>query len=195
MTTRDKILNETLTLFSENGFDGTSVEQIAEKVGIKAPSLYNHFKGKEDILNALIDMAEARYEEFFGSDKHIGKPPESKEEFIQTAMQKISFTMRDPMIRKMRKFLVREQFRSERFAEITTRHQVGGVQKMYAKIIEDMMNEGLFKQDDPSLLAMELTSPVVVMIAKADRQPQYRQKVMQDIEKHLRHFFAVYMMG
>jgi hypothetical protein len=61
--------------------------------------------------------------------------------------------------------------------------------------IEDMMNEGLFKQDDPSLLAMELTSPVVVMIAKADRQPQYRQKVMQDIEKHLRHFCAVYMMG
>ena len=70
MTTRDKILNETLTLFSENGFNGTSVEQIAEKVGIKAPSLYNHFKGKEDILNALIDTAEARYEESFGSEKH-----------------------------------------------------------------------------------------------------------------------------
>ena len=46
MTTRDKILNETLTLFSENGFDGTSVEQIAEKVGIKAPSLYNHFRAR-----------------------------------------------------------------------------------------------------------------------------------------------------
>ena len=38
MTTRDKILNEALTLFAENGYDGTSVEEIAEKVGIKAPS-------------------------------------------------------------------------------------------------------------------------------------------------------------
>lgn len=195
MTTRDKILNETLTLFSENGFDGTSVEQIAEKVGIKAPSLYNHFKGKEDILNALIDTAEARYEESFGSEKHFGKLPHSRDEFIAIALKKVEFTVFDPIIGKIRKFLVREQFRSERFAEITTRHQVGGVQKMYAKIIEDMMNEGLFKQDDPSLLAMELTSPVVVMIAKADRQPQYRQKIMQDIEKHLRHFCAVYMMG
>ena len=46
MTTRDKILDEALTLFAENGYDGTSVEEIAEKVGIKAPSLYNHFKGK-----------------------------------------------------------------------------------------------------------------------------------------------------
>ena len=157
MTTRDRILNDALTLFADNGYDGTSVEEIAEKVGIKAPSLYNHFKGKEDILNALIDMAEARYEEFFGSDKHFGKLPESKEEFIQTSIQKISFTMNDPMIRKMRKFLVREQFRNERFAEITN-----GIQGMYTKIIEGMMNEGLFKKDDPELLATEVTAPVAL---------------------------------
>ena len=104
-------------------------------------------------MNALIDMAEARYEEFFGSDRHIGKLPESKEDFIQTAIQKVSFTMRDPMIRKMRKFLVREQFRNERFAEITTKHQLGGIQGMYTKIIEGMMRNGLFKEDDPELLA------------------------------------------
>jgi AcrR family transcriptional regulator len=43
------------------------MEQIANIVGIKAPSLYKHYKGKEDILNALIDSAEVRYEEMFGS--------------------------------------------------------------------------------------------------------------------------------
>ncbi|MCR4851355.1 MAG: hypothetical protein K5870_08870, partial [Lachnospiraceae bacterium] len=50
---------------------------------IKAPSLYKHYKGKEDILNALIDSAEARYEELFGSENHIGKIPENREEFIE----------------------------------------------------------------------------------------------------------------
>ena len=193
MTTRDKILDEALTLFAENGYDGTSVEEIAEKVGLKAPSLYNHFKGKEDILNALSELAEARYEEFFGSDKHIGKLPESKEEFIQTAMQKISFTMRDPMIRKMRKFLVREQFRNERFAAITTKHQLSGIQGMYTKIIEGMMHKGLFKEDDPELLETEVTAPVALWIAKADRQPQCEQESMESIEKHIRHFCDVYM--
>ena len=63
MSTKEKILDAALTLFAENGYDGTSVEQIANIVGIKAPSLYKHYKGKEDILNALIDSAEARYEE------------------------------------------------------------------------------------------------------------------------------------
>ena len=71
MSTKEKILDAALTLFAENGYDGTSVEQIATVVGIKAPSLYKHYKGKEDILNALIDSAEARYEEMFGSEKNI----------------------------------------------------------------------------------------------------------------------------
>ena len=169
MTTRDKILNEALTLFAENGYDGTSVEEIA------------------------IDNAEARYEEFFGSDRHIGKLPESKDEFIQTAIQKVSFTMSDPMIRKMRKFLVREQFRNERFAEITTKHQLGGIQGMYTKIIKGMMSNGLFKEDDPELLATEVTAPVALWIAKADRQPQCEQESMESVEKHVRHFCDVYM--
>lgn len=193
MTTKDRILDETLTLFAENGYDGTSVEQIAEKVGIKAPSLYNHFKGKEDILNALIEMTEARYEEFFGSDRHFGKLPESKEEFIRSAIERVSFTIHDPLIRKMRKFLVREQFRNERFAAITTKHQLDGVQGMYAKIINGMMSEGLFREDDPELLATEVTAPVALWIAKADRQPQCAQECMEIIERHIRHFCDVYM--
>ena len=59
MSAKKTIPDAALTLCAENGYDGTSVEQIATVVGIKAPSLYKHYKGKEDILNALIDSAEA----------------------------------------------------------------------------------------------------------------------------------------
>ena len=193
MSTKDRIQEEALTLFSENGYDGTGVEQIAEKVGIKAPSLYKHFKGKEDILNAIIDNAEVRYEEYFGSEQHIGELPESREELVRVTMERIMFTMRDPMIRKIRKFLVQEQFRNDRLAAITTRHQLEGVQKMYSKIIEGMMEKGLFIKDDPELLANELTAQVVLLIAKADRQPQYEREITESIERHIRHFCDVYM--
>ena len=193
MSTKERILDEALMLFSENGYDGTSVERIAEKVGIKAPSLYKHFKSKEDILNAIIDNAEARYEESFGSEKRIGRLPESKEEFVLITMERISFTLHDPMIRKIRKFLVQEQFRSERLAAITTKHQLDGLLGMYTKIIGGMMDNDLFKKDDPVLLATEVTAPVVLWIAKADRQPQYEQEIMDSIEKHIRHFCDVYM--
>jgi len=193
MSTKEKILDAAFTLFAENGYDGTSVEQIANIVGIKAPSLYKHYKGKEDILNALIDSAEARYEEMFGSEHNIGKVPRSREEFIKVTMERISFTMRDPIIRKTRMFLVQEQFRNERISEVTTRHQLDGIQRMFAKIIKGMMDEGLVKQDDPELLAVELTAPAVLQIARSDRQPQCEDECMEYIEKHLRHFCKVYM--
>ena len=191
-STKEKILETALTLFAENGFDGTSMEQIAQNVGIKAPSLYKHFKGKEDILNSLIDAAEARYEENFGSDKKIGKLPENIDEFLRTTTERIRFTINDPIIRKMRIFLVQEQFRNERLAEITTRHQMDGTQKMYQKIIEDLMNKGLFQKDDPALLAMELIAPVTVLVSKADRQPKSKKEALKLIEKHVKHFVEIY---
>ena len=193
MSTKEKILDAALTLFAENGYDGTSVEQIARIVGIKAPSLYKHYKGKEDILNALIDSAETWYEEMFGSENNIGEVPQSREEFIKVTMERISFTMRDPIIRKTRILLVQEQFRNERISEATTRHQLDGIQRMYAKIIEGMMDEGIVKSDDSDLLAAELTAPVVLQIARSDRQPQCEEECMEYIEKHLRHFCKVYM--
>ena len=165
MSTKDRILEEALTLFAENGYDGTGVEQIAEKVGIKAPSLYKHFKGKEDILNALIDSAEEYYEESFGSEQHIGEIPENRDDFVRATMSRI----------------------------ITTRHQLVGIQKMYEKIIEEMMKGGLFLYDDPALLSIELVSPVVLWVSKADRQPQYEQEIMECIKKHISHFCDVYM--
>ncbi len=193
MSTKEKILDAALTLFAENGYDGTSVEQIAKIVGIKAPSLYKHYKGKEDILNALIDSSETRYEEMFGSEKNTGKIPDSPEEFIKMTMGRIIFTMRDPVIRKTRMFLVQEQFRNERISEVTTMHQLDGIQRMFAKIIKGMMDNGIVKKDDPALLSVELTAPAVLQIARSDRQPQCEKDAIESIERHIRHFCDVYM--
>jgi AcrR family transcriptional regulator len=51
--TREKILDVALDLFTDHGFDGTSMRQIAERLGLTKPSIYYHFASKEDILLAL----------------------------------------------------------------------------------------------------------------------------------------------
>ena len=193
MGTKDKILESALTLFAANGYDGTSVEEIAQSVGIKAPSLYKHFKGKEDILNMLIDAAESRDEESIGSEAHIGKIPARAEESLRVTMERVRFTISDPMIRNIRRFLVQEQFRSARLAAITTRHQLDGIQRMFTKIIAGMIEKGLVIEDDPAMLAIELTSPAVLWIAQSDREPERTDEILEKIEKHIRHFCAVYM--
>jgi AcrR family transcriptional regulator len=52
-STRDRILNVALELFTEKGFDGTSLREIAERLGVTKAAIYYHFASKDDILMAL----------------------------------------------------------------------------------------------------------------------------------------------
>jgi len=53
VNTRERILDVALDLFIEQGFDGTSLRQIAENLGVTKAALYYHFTSKDDILLAL----------------------------------------------------------------------------------------------------------------------------------------------
>jgi AcrR family transcriptional regulator len=57
---RNEIIDAADELFSQKGFDGTSTNDILEKVGIARGTLYHHFKSKEDIMDALIERYSVR---------------------------------------------------------------------------------------------------------------------------------------
>jgi TetR/AcrR family transcriptional regulator len=54
-TTPERILDAAEDLFAENGFSATSLGDVADRVGIRSPSLYNHFKNKEALYQAVLD--------------------------------------------------------------------------------------------------------------------------------------------
>ena len=55
MTKKEEIILSTLDLASKYGLKSLSMSQIAESVGIKKPSLYNHFKSKEELINEMYE--------------------------------------------------------------------------------------------------------------------------------------------
>mgnify|MGYP001595102935 FL=1 len=57
---RKDILDAANELFFQKGFDGTSTNDIIEKVGIARGTLYYHFKSKEGIMDALIERYNVR---------------------------------------------------------------------------------------------------------------------------------------
>lgn len=54
--TRTRILDAARELFGSQGFDSTTVRQIAKRVGIRDAALYHHFRSKREILNAVWDI-------------------------------------------------------------------------------------------------------------------------------------------
>ena len=192
MSTKERILYAALDLFSKKGYDGVGVDLIAENAGLKGPSLYRHFKGKEDILNSMIELVASHYEEGFGLKQEQEELPESMEELIENAMRKIQFTMHDDIIRKTRRILAMEQFRSKRMAELTSCYHLENLQRVYADIFAGMMEKGILKQENPEILALEFVSPVSLLIHMYDRQPEREEEVLDKIRKHFEHFAKIY---
>lgn len=60
MTRKEEIIYATLELAAESGMKGVSMSQIADRVGIKAPSLYNHFKSKDEIIHEMYTFLRQR---------------------------------------------------------------------------------------------------------------------------------------
>lgn len=54
-STRDNLFEAAVHLFAENGYKGTSIRTLAKACDIKESSVYNHFKNKEAILDAILD--------------------------------------------------------------------------------------------------------------------------------------------
>lgn len=190
--TKEKILLAALDLFSEKGYEEASIDLIAETVGIKGPSIYAHYAGKEDILNSLITMMEQRYDENFGNGSNLERIPDSLEEFKEDCLRRVKFTMEDTQIQKVRRFCTKEQYRNEKIAVLMTKHQLTGNQEMYALMLEKMMGKNLIRKMDAELLALELVAPVVVLVEMADREPDRKEEAWKQIDAHLSHFICVY---
>ena len=63
--TRNAILEAAVALFSEKGFDGSGIRELAERAGVTKSLLYYHFKNKEEILHQLIHNVFLEMEEVF----------------------------------------------------------------------------------------------------------------------------------
>lgn len=195
LTTKEKILFAALDLISQKGYDGVGVDLIAEHAGLKGPSLYRHFKGKEDIFNSMLDMLESYYEKEFAEAEGERHLPENLSELIQISLQKIDFTMHDEIIQKTRRLLAMEQFRNPRVARLTTRHHLEKLQALYAVLFAKLMEKGMLKRDNPEVLALSFVAPVTLLIHIYDRQPEREAEVMEKIQEHFAHFVKTYENG
>ena len=117
--TKQRILEKSLELFSTKGYDAVSVGEIAKAVGIKAPSLYNHFPSKQAIFDAILETTSAHYQKDTAeisvhvqdSQKDIPVFSHISEELLAEKVRQIFlYSLHDKTISQFRRMMTLEQF-------------------------------------------------------------------------------------
>ena len=192
--TKEKILAAALDLFSQKGYEGTNIRELAASLGLVKSGIYKHFESKEEIWNALLDKMIAYYGERFGSAEHLPPVPDSLEGLLHMTMRMVDITVHDEMIIKTRKLLSIEQFRDDRARMLATRHFLTGLAEMFTPVFAGMMERGLLRKDVPAMLAFAYTAPISALIHLCDREPGKTGEAMKQIEAFSRHFIETYKL-
>ena len=194
-STKDRILDEALLMFAENGYKGTNLRELASQLGLSKSALYKHYSSKEDIWNSLLDRMEEYYAQRFGSEKNLPPQPKSCEELFLLTMYMLRFTVNDPKIILTRKLLLTEQFHDERVKKLAAKHFLEGTQKIFERIFEQMMADGLMKKEDPVMLSFIYTAPITALVHHCDRDPENQEQIFKRIENFINHFILTYSMN
>ena len=197
---KQEILGAALELFSVQGFETTSIAQIADAVGIRKASLYSHFENKQAILDALVQEVLEQYEGhslFARADweKDTDSLPQTADDAVQMIQGQIRYILHDPAISRARKMLVIEQFQNPELAKLQTKQNYSDVLRYFTGLINCLIRQGVLAEDDPEIMAAQFCLPISVWLGLCDREPEREQEVMELVGKHIRQFFKIYQSG
>ena len=203
-STRQRVIDEALTLFSVRGYERVTVAEIAEAVGIKAPSLYNHFKSKQDIFNAILDEMKASYDRQAAAMQMDGRDAEkdqplytgvSEDAIVERSMQLLLYFLHDDSERKFRKMLIVEQYGNKDLAAVYAKQYVDFPLSYQSALFGLMVSMGVAIPENPQIMALQYYAPVYLYIRLCDCQPEREAEALQVLEQHFRQFIKLYHKG
>lgn len=201
LPTKQKILREALSLFAENGYEAVSVAQIANAVGIKAPSLYKHYSSKQDIFDAIVSEMARRYEKQAESMQMDGSQPErdtalfsaiTEQKLIEMGKGLFLYFLHDEYTSKFRKMLTIEQYHSKELAALYAEQYIDAPLAYQSALFSRLSQAGVLKQEDPLMMALDFFAPMFLLLTLCDCSPQREEEALSMIERHIRQFNRLY---
>ncbi len=199
--TKKLILEKALELFSSNGYDSVSVAEIAKAVGIKAPSLYNHYESKQAIFDAIVKDTAEQYDKYTSEvDVHVGNAKIDKNVFsgiTETALKEkvrsiFLYSLQNKEISSFRKMMTIEQFRNPELSVLYSKRFVKRMTDYHAEIFRGLIGAGVIEKHDPETLALMYVSPILLLLGECDRQPEKQNECLEKLDAHVGLFFGTF---
>ena len=201
MDTKHRILDEALTLFSEKGYANVYVSDIAERVGIKAPSLYKHYRNKRAIFDAIIDEMNHRFEQQAQALSISGTDPTAdaevyknmdEEHLIKLGNDFFRYYLHDSYTKRFRKMLTLEQFQDQELARVYSQQYFDMPLSYQGMLLGLMVSQGLLVTGNVPIMTLQFYAPIYMLLTVCDREPSREQETMELLEGHIRQFDQLY---
>ena len=143
--TKERILRIALELFAQNGYLGTSMNDIAGQLGFTKAALYKHYASKQEILDKIVErMNKMDYERAEVYEMPETEPDGFAEAYLHTPIQKIrTYSLaqfdhwtKEPFSSNFRKMLTLEQYRDPKLAQLHHDYLAGGPLEYMAAIFQ-----------------------------------------------------------
>lgn len=206
---KERILHAALDLFSTKGFSGVSVQEIAEKVGIKAPSLYKHFRSKQAIFEAILDQENERYHEetsqfrlnSFSAEAITldGDHPEmdssfyaaiTEDQLVDIGKRLFLYFLHDELAAKIRRILTMEQFNNPELADRYVKRYIDDPLRYQAELFA-RLSPGE-PESINEIKALHFYAPMYLLLLQCDADSEREQAALAKVETHIRQFSRLY---
>lgn len=192
--TKERILETALELFAQSGYLGTSMNDIAKRLGITKAALYKHYTGKQEILDSIVErMNRMDYERAEKYEMPETEPDGFAEAYMHTPVGKIrAYSMaqfdhwtREPFSANFRKMLTLEQYRDPKLARLYQDYLATGPAEYMAAIFRKFTGS----DEDAMQLALEFYGPMFLLYSVYDGAKE-KEAVAPLLDAHIDRFIA-----
>ncbi|MDH7795936.1 MULTISPECIES: TetR/AcrR family transcriptional regulator [unclassified Beijerinckia] len=149
---RQSILTAASRLFATNGFAGTSLQNIADEIGVTRPALYYYFRSKDEILSSLVeDITIGALKRSAQIGARSGEAPTAS--LHQMVMAQARWIMQHPV--EFRVLLRTENYLSDKARAVQDTAK-RGILTAFARVIEAGVAKGEFRPVDPHMAALAI---------------------------------------
>jgi len=163
MPTKERILNAAIDLFAEKGFGNVSVRDIAQKVGIRASSLYKHYECKEDILNSIFDHFKEKILQTRLPEQDLNTLLKSMtpEQYLNASFEQFKQVMWTPINVKISRIITLEQQRNHSVRTFFVREFMEKPKQMLRHVLDVMIQNGTIGPLDTEVAAEEYHAYII----------------------------------
>ena len=192
--TKERILETALELFAQRGYLGTSMSDIAARLGITKAALYKHYAGKQEILDRIVQRMNELDAARAAAYEMPGAAPEGfAQAYLNTPLDRIraystaqfDHWTREPFSANFRKMLTLEQYRDARLAQLYQENLASGPVKYMAAIFRPLTDS-----DETAMqLALDFYGPMYLLYSVYDGAAD-QSAVAPMLEAHIDRFIA-----